>query len=799
MAWRRSTRLGWAFLAALAGTIVGPACSRLRDGSGEMGSARLALTLSQGVVIETVGYQISHNGLPQASGSIDVSNATMATVLVSNLPAGSGYAVTMTATSTDGGHSCQGSAAFTVVATQTALVDVILLCRGPTDQSGMVAIVGGFDNCPQITGISASGLQAAVGGSIAISALAVDRDPNDVVNYTWSAAPPGIGTFANASAAATSFQCLVPGSTSLSIAVSDGVCGDSRVAVIPVVCTATTVGSAGASGAAGGGGGLSCGVSSTAACDACTVGSCSLGPAPATDGCCSLADPNDRALCASVYACFASHASACVDQGDPTRCFCGTNIATCFSTSGAANGACAAEVFAAAKTTDPLLVEQRLVSATSPLGRAVGLTQCRGVFCAAECAGDLCPDQCTATGAGGGGGMGGRAGAGGTSGASGAGGAGGASGMTGNNGCTIDPHTTLSCGSANACLSCASANCSIPGFGFDGCCGFADFGDRALCDALYTCIEDNASACTDGGDPTRCFCGTAGSAGTCFTTAGAANGVCAAQFLAAAKTSDPVQIQARFVAPAFPIGRAVNLSLCIGSLCPSECSGVVCSERCAQNDPPPPGLCSGAAGVGGGGGLGIGGAGGISGAAGIRGVGGTVGAAGMGGAGGMSGTGSTVTPTCPPPAPDQGICDACTANQCALGPSGTDGCCGLADPADQALCVAAFTCFTSNASVCVLEGDPTDCFCGDAPSGGVFGDVCFESVGAANGPCAAEVLAAAKTNDPFIVQTLFTSPTSPLGRAVNLSACRGSLCANECASDLCGDQCPAPGAPAVGP
>ena len=40
----------------------------------------------------------------------------------------------------------------------------------------------------------------------------------------------------------------------------------------------------------------------------------------------------------------------------------------------------------------------------------------------------------------------------------------------------------------------------------------------------------------------------------------------------AAKTDDPAQIQARFVSPNFPLGRAVNLAACRGSLCPDECA-----------------------------------------------------------------------------------------------------------------------------------------------------------------------------------------------------------------------------------
>jgi len=118
------------------------------------------------------------------------------------------------------------------------------------------------------------------------------------------------------------------------------------------------------------------------------------------------------------------------------------------------------------------------------------------------------------------------------------------------------------------CVQCTTDNCSLGPNGTDGCCGLSDPTDRMLCSALYDCIAANTATCTSNGDPTICFCGT--NDATCFTTAGAANGACAAQFIAAAKTTDPVVIHDRFVSPNFPIGRAVNLASCRGTLCPDE-------------------------------------------------------------------------------------------------------------------------------------------------------------------------------------------------------------------------------------
>ncbi len=153
-----------------------------------------------------------------------------------------------------------------------------------------------------------------------------------------------------------------------------------------------------------------------------------------------------------------------------------------------------------------------------------------------------------------------------------------------------------------------------------------------------------------------------------------------------------------------------------------------------------------------------------------------------GGAGGGDGSTDTgaggamvVTNTCPKnePASSGAACDDCT-NTCSLAPSpdGTDGCCGLASTADQLLCIAAAECFTKNK--CTTTGDPSPCYCGKS------GADCYVVPGAANGPCVAEVAAAAKTSDPSVIRGIFTSQAATIGRAVNLLTCRGQLCGMEC-------------------
>jgi hypothetical protein len=190
--------------------------------------------------------------------------------------------------------------------------------------------------------------------------------------------------------------------------------------------------------------------------------------------------------------------------------------------------------------------------------------------------------------------------------------------------------------------------------------------------------------------------------------------------------------------------------------------------------------------LGGGGKGGSGGEGGTgpagTGTGGVADNGGHAGAVGAGGAAGMSGAGGAGDPMgvggaggiCAELPDSMTTCADCTNANCSIGFSGTDGCCGLTDPADQTLCKALYACIAANTASCTSSGDPTQCFCGTT------NDPCFTTDGAANGPCAAQFIAAAKTTDAAQIHDRFVSPKFPIGRAVNLTACRGAFCQAEC-------------------
>jgi hypothetical protein len=120
-------------------------------------------------------------------------------------------------------------------------------------------------------------------------------------------------------------------------------------------------------------------------CDRCTTENCVAGT---DDGCDSIADASDRKLCEDLYACFSDPQHSCVIQGDPLRCWCGTNMTTCVTDNAGptqANGPCVKQVFAAAKTSDADTIFHQFLNADLPLGRAARLTACRGTFCSGDC------------------------------------------------------------------------------------------------------------------------------------------------------------------------------------------------------------------------------------------------------------------------------------------------------------------------------------------------------------------------------------------------------------------------------
>jgi len=194
------------------------------------GEVALSVSVAGSVVINSIAYVLSGNGIAAVSGTIDVAAAgATASAAIGGVPKGLGYLVTLQATSVDGKTSCAGSGQVDVFAGQTSTVTVVMQCRGP-ETGGVVVVQGGVNSCPSLTSYSGAPVVVAVGGSIAVTAMAVDPDGNPLA-YRWTA-PAGM--FDNPFAPMTSFTCTVAGPTTLTVAVSDGMCADT--ADLPLTC-----------------------------------------------------------------------------------------------------------------------------------------------------------------------------------------------------------------------------------------------------------------------------------------------------------------------------------------------------------------------------------------------------------------------------------------------------------------------------------------------------------------------------------------------------------------------------------
>jgi hypothetical protein len=208
-----------------------------------VGSVGLNLQLASGATINSASYTITGPNAFTKTGTINLTSATKLSATIGGLPAGTGYTITLSATSTDGSTSCGGSAGFNVVAHQTAVATVPVACKEAA-RTGSVLVNGTLNICPTIDGINTNPAEVQVGGTIAISASAHDSDAGpSPLTYAWTASS---GTLSSASASNPTFTCTAPGTATLGLTVSDGdpaaTCADTLTAQVNCSVVAKTPG-----------------------------------------------------------------------------------------------------------------------------------------------------------------------------------------------------------------------------------------------------------------------------------------------------------------------------------------------------------------------------------------------------------------------------------------------------------------------------------------------------------------------------------------------------------------------------
>jgi phospholipase C len=193
------------------------------DGKGHdnEGTIGMQLTLPGGEQINSVAWTITGpNGAATVvkTGTVNVGNSATVNFQIGSVPAGTGYTITLSATTPDGTVSCAGSATFTAMARTTTAVSVTLRCTTAGPDSGTIAVSATTVNCGTVNFASASPSETTVGNSLALTASAGGPNPG-AITYTWSAPS---GSFDNASSATPNFTCSAPGAVTLTLKVTDG-------------------------------------------------------------------------------------------------------------------------------------------------------------------------------------------------------------------------------------------------------------------------------------------------------------------------------------------------------------------------------------------------------------------------------------------------------------------------------------------------------------------------------------------------------------------------------------------------
>jgi len=245
------TRLGKVPLIGLlavgaSGPLAGCSSEPVGSRAESIGSLGVHLDVAPGVTLNSVTYSITGNGFTK-TGTIDTSGSTDISGTIGGIPAGSGYTVTLSATSVEG-DDFTGSAKFNVTAGGSSSVTVHLKGSVKTG-NGSVTVNGTINVAPVIDEVTITPLSVYVGKSVKLSA--VGRDPDEApspLSYYWSTTGGVIDAPTGPNATLTSDT---PGTFTIKLTISDGESTDSVTRTVTFV--EPEEGEGGGEGGSGGG------------------------------------------------------------------------------------------------------------------------------------------------------------------------------------------------------------------------------------------------------------------------------------------------------------------------------------------------------------------------------------------------------------------------------------------------------------------------------------------------------------------------------------------------------------------
>jgi len=225
-----SRGLSFVVVCALSAFVVG--CSSGTQEEGGTGSLSLGLEIGD-VTVEEVDWVITGGDMEPMSGTINTSaRGSTASIEVFGLPPGDGYTIALSALSTDGEATCNGSAEFGIDAGAATDVMVMLNCKVPSGLGG-VRVNGKLNVCAQLSKVIVSPLQTSVGNAIDLFAAGEDVE-NDEIRFWWMVDGGDVPLEDGAEA---QFICTEEGEFEITVTVSDDdwtYCKDSWT--VPVTC-----------------------------------------------------------------------------------------------------------------------------------------------------------------------------------------------------------------------------------------------------------------------------------------------------------------------------------------------------------------------------------------------------------------------------------------------------------------------------------------------------------------------------------------------------------------------------------
>jgi hypothetical protein len=188
--------------------------------AGDMGAVGMQLVLAGGAQVHTVRWAMSGpNGDATIvkSGSVDVSESGGVSFTIPSVPPGTGYRVVLSATSVDGGVSCEGSASFAVLPRATTNVSVQLGCN--LAASGSQTTVNGTSyDCAAWNSVTASPVELDINASASLAATATAPILGSLT-YQWAASS---GLLGSPTSPSTTFTCTSAGPVTVTLVVGDG-------------------------------------------------------------------------------------------------------------------------------------------------------------------------------------------------------------------------------------------------------------------------------------------------------------------------------------------------------------------------------------------------------------------------------------------------------------------------------------------------------------------------------------------------------------------------------------------------